>query len=89
MAAYRRVYDSRHLQADYQEPESATEPYVRQSIVGYLFTVGLRSGLYLSNFIRGSKFWLLKSTTVLMHRYTEIWKPTKSSLKVIMLLVII
>ena len=34
----------------------------------------------------GSKFWLLKSTTVLMHRYIEIWKPTKSSLKVIMLL---
>jgi len=32
----------------------------------------------------GSKFWLLKSTTVLMHRYIEIWKPTKSSLKVIM-----
>jgi len=29
-------------------------------------------GLYLSNFIRGrSKFWLLKSTTVLMHRYIE------------------
>ena len=49
------------------------------------------SGLYLSNFIKGggSKFWLLKSTTVLMHRYIEIWKPTKSSLKVIMLLVII
>jgi len=30
--------------------------------------------------LRGSKFWLLKSTTVLMHRYIEIWKPTKSSL---------
>jgi len=29
-------------------------------------------GLYLSNFIRGrSKFWLLKSTTVLVHRYIE------------------
>jgi len=27
MAAYRRVYDSRHLQADYQEPGSAPEPY--------------------------------------------------------------
>jgi len=34
--------------------------------VGCLF-----AGLYLSNFIRGSKFWLLKSTTVLMHRYIE------------------
>jgi len=37
MAAYRQVYDSRHLQADYQEPGSATEPYVRQSSIGYLY----------------------------------------------------
>jgi len=29
IAAYRRVYDSRHLQADCQEPESAPEPYAR------------------------------------------------------------
>jgi len=29
MAAYRRVYDSRHLQADCQEPESAPEPYAQ------------------------------------------------------------
>jgi len=29
MAAYRRVYDSRHLQADGQEPGSAPEPYAR------------------------------------------------------------
>jgi len=36
MAAYRRVYDSRHLQADCQEPGSAPEPYVRQSSMGYL-----------------------------------------------------
>jgi len=28
MATYRRVYDSRHLQADCQEPGSAPEPYV-------------------------------------------------------------
>jgi len=27
MAAYRRVYDSRHMQADCQEPGSAPEPY--------------------------------------------------------------
>ena len=27
MAAYRRVYDSRYLQADCQEPGSAPEPY--------------------------------------------------------------
>jgi len=36
MAAYRQDYDSRHLQADYQEPGSAPEPYVRQSSIGYL-----------------------------------------------------
>ena len=29
MAAYRRVYDSRYLQTDYQEPGSAPEPYAR------------------------------------------------------------
>jgi len=29
MAAYRRLYDSRHLQADCQEPGSAPEPYAR------------------------------------------------------------
>jgi len=29
MAAYRRVYDSRHQQVDYQEPGSAPEPYAR------------------------------------------------------------
>jgi len=37
MAAYRRVYDSPHLQADCQEPGSAPEPYARYSSVGYLF----------------------------------------------------
>ena len=35
--AYRRVYDSRHLQVDCQEPGSAPEPYARQSSMGYLF----------------------------------------------------
>ena len=34
MAAYRRVYDSRHLQADCQEPGSALEPYAQQSSMG-------------------------------------------------------
>jgi len=29
MAAYRRVYNSRHLQADCQEPGSAPEPYAQ------------------------------------------------------------
>jgi len=36
MAAYRRVYDSRYLQADCQEPGSAAEPYARQSSMGYI-----------------------------------------------------
>jgi len=37
MAAYRRVYDSRHLQADCKEPGSAPELYARQSSRGYLY----------------------------------------------------
>jgi len=37
MAAYRRVYDSRHLQADCQEPGSAPEPYARESSMGYFY----------------------------------------------------
>jgi len=37
MTAYRQVYDSRHLQADCQEPGSAPEPYARQSSMGYLY----------------------------------------------------
>jgi len=37
MATYHRVYDSRHLQADCQEPGSAPEPYARQSSMGYLY----------------------------------------------------
>jgi len=37
MATYRRVYDSRHLQADCQEPGSAPEPNARQSSMGYLY----------------------------------------------------
>ena len=35
------------------------------------------AGLYLSNFIMGSKFWLLKSTTVLTHRYIESRPPLR------------
>jgi len=37
MAANRRVYDSRGLQADCQEPGSAPEPGARQSSMGYLY----------------------------------------------------
>ena len=44
MAAYHWVYDSRHLQADCQEPGSALEPYARQSSMGYLY-------LYLNSFV--------------------------------------
>ena len=43
MAAYRRVYDSRHLEADCQEPGSAPEPYARQSSMGYLYLCYLRT----------------------------------------------
>ena len=39
MAACRRVYGSRHLQADCQEPGSAPEPYARQSRMGYLYVL--------------------------------------------------
>jgi len=33
MAAYRRVYDSRHLQADCQEPGPAPEPYTHSNAI--------------------------------------------------------
>ena len=39
MAAYRRVYDSHHVQADCKESGSAPEPYARQSSTGYLFNM--------------------------------------------------
>jgi len=38
MAAYRRVYDLRHLQADCQEPGSAPEPCVIEQATFYLFS---------------------------------------------------
>jgi len=37
MVAYRRVYDSRHLEADCQEPGSAPEPYAQYSSMGYIY----------------------------------------------------
>ena len=46
MAAYRRVYDSRHLQADCQEPGSAPQPYARQSSMGDLYFLGLTFAVY-------------------------------------------
>ena len=36
-AAYRRVYDSRRLQADCKEPGLALEPFARQSSMGYFY----------------------------------------------------
>jgi len=39
MAAYRRVYDSRYLQADCQEPGSAPEPYAQQWSIWATFVV--------------------------------------------------
>jgi len=38
MAAYLRVYDSHHLQADCQEPGSAAEPYTLGNRVWATFT---------------------------------------------------
>ena len=38
MTAYRRVYDSRRLQADCQEPGSAPEPYTLGNRVWATFT---------------------------------------------------
>ena len=45
MAAYCQVYDSRHLQADCQEPGSAPEPYARQSSTGYHYLFFLVSDI--------------------------------------------
>ena len=36
MAAYRRVYESRHLQADCQELGSAPEPYAALAVMSPL-----------------------------------------------------
>ena len=50
-SVYRRVYDSRHLQADCQEPGSAPELYAQQSSMGYLYIyIGRHGGArYCSN----------------------------------------
>ena len=40
MAAYRRVYDSRHVQADFQEPGSVPEPYTLDNRVWAAFFYG-------------------------------------------------
>jgi len=54
MAAYRRVYDSRHLQADCQEPGSASSGTLRSAIEYGLplrfFNPALRAWLLLQNY---------------------------------------
>jgi len=55
MAGYRRVYDSRHLQADCQGPGSAPEPYALESSRGrlylqaYLFNIPLETKKYIKS----------------------------------------
>ena len=53
MAAYRRVYDSRHLQADCQEPGLAPEPYTLGILVWatFLLPVGLSSLLLTAKYL--------------------------------------
>jgi len=55
VAAYRRVYDSRHLQTDCQEPESAPEPTIGNQVwagffirrdVNYTSMAGLCEGRF-------------------------------------------
>ena len=58
MAAYCRVHDSRHLQADCQEPGSAPEPYARQLCIGYLYLL-----MYIS--IHAHSVYTLKSVAML------------------------
>ena len=50
MAAYRRVYDSRRLQADCQEPWSAPEPFARYR-VWTTFTLFLNTKLHFTYFV--------------------------------------
>ena len=67
MAAYRRAYDSRHLQADCQEPVSAPEPNAWQSSMGdlYLLPYAIQSA---QNFCaRYLRQWL--GPSLLMLRY--------------------
>ena len=49
MAAYRQVFDSRHLQADCQEPGSAPEPYAEAIEYGLPVPFTVRSFLHDKN----------------------------------------
>jgi len=58
MAAYRRVYDSRHLQADCQEPGSAPEPYARKSSMGYVYLfLGFASRTRIGSWLHLCSLW--------------------------------
>jgi len=55
MAAYRRVYDSHHLQADCQEPGSALEPMLGNRVWAtftFIFQV-YTCGLFLHGYFVG------------------------------------
>ena len=56
-AAYRRVNDSHHLQADCQEPGSAPEPYALQSSMGYFYFFYYNSLLFSTHPVRLQLFW--------------------------------
>jgi len=45
VVAYRQVYDSRHLQADCQQPGSAPEPYARNRVWYGMVNVDLYSAI--------------------------------------------
>jgi len=79
MAAYRRVYDVSHLQADCQEPGSAPEPSVIEyGAAGYLYL--FIYGIYLSNVFTGNNTRLNATCT---------GRPTCYLLLLIMLLLLI
>ena len=69
MAAYRRVYDSRHLQADCPEPGPTPEPYAQQSSMGYLylFSMALRGNKGIMNSVLTAFDAATVSATVARH----------------------
>ena len=81
MAAYRRVYDSRHLQAGCQEPGSAPEPYARQSSMGYLYYSCCRRhyGYAYSVERRGPRLYASRAVREQIPMHTSTRKPIHSS----------
>jgi len=63
--AYHRVYDSRHLRADCQDPGSAPEPYALYSSIGYLY---LFNGYGMAPLVAGR---LLPRAAVKFNTYTS------------------